>query len=505
MFTNFLDNLSIGLTTAFSLSNLFYCFLGVFLGTVVGVVPGIGALAAISLLLPITFHLDATSAIVMLAGVFYGASYGGSTASILLNLPGTPSAAVVCLDGYPMAKQGRAGIALLMTTVASFVGGSIGIIIMMLFSPIIVEYALKFGPAEYFAMMVLGLVAASTISSGSALKGIAMVVFGILLGTAGSDLETGAARFSFDIPELYDGVNLVVVAMGLFGISEVIASIRTVKHGDIDPKSITFRSMVPTRDDVRRSWKPILRGASVGSFFGTLPGVGGVIASFMAYAIEKKVAREPERFGKGAIEGIMAPESANNAADQTSFIPTLTLGIPGNVVMALMVGALTIHGIVPGPQLMTNHPDMFWGLIMSFWIGNALLVILNLPLIGIWIRLLLVPYHLMYPAILMFVCIGVYSVNNSPFDVVMVMVFGALGYAMRLLDFQPAPLLLGFVLGPLMEENLRRTLLISRGDFTVFLDRPISATIIAITVALLAWAAFGAWRSRPGKSILEAT
>ncbi|ARQ01367.1 tripartite tricarboxylate transporter permease [Pseudorhodoplanes sinuspersici] len=504
MFASFIDNLTIGLTVAFSLSNLFYCFVGVLLGTLVGVLPGIGALAAISLLLPITFHLDATSAIVMLAGVFYGASYGGSTASILLNLPGTPSAAVACLDGYPMAKQGRAGVALLMTTVASFIGGSIGIVVMMLLSPLIVSAALKFGPAEYFSMMVLGLVAASTISSGSALKGIAMVVLGILLGTAGSDLETGAGRFTFDIPELYDGVSLVVVAMGLFGVSEVIASIRTIRRGEIDRKSITFRSMIPTRDEVRRSWMPILRGTGLGSFFGALPGTGGVIASFMAYAIEKKIARDPSRFGKGAIEGITAPEAANNAADQTAFIPTMTLGIPGNVVMALMLGALTIHGIVPGPQLMAKHPDMFWGLVMSFWIGNVLLVILNVPLIGLWIRLLVIPYHLLYPAILMFVCIGVYSINNSPSDVVMVMVFGGLGYAMRLVDFQPAPLLLGFVLGPLMEENLRRTLLISRGDFMVFLERPISATVMAITAALLAWAAFGALRRRPAKAI-EAT
>lgn len=501
MFTQFYDNLSIGLATAFSVSNLFYCFIGVFLGTLVGVLPGVGALAAISLLLPVTFHLDATSAIVMLAGVFYGASYGGSTASILLNLPGTPSAAVACLDGYPMSRQGRAGVALLMTTVASFIGGSIGIVIMMLFSPLIVEYALKFGPAEYFAMMVLGLIAASTISSGSALKGIAMVVFGILLGTAGSDLETGVARFAFNIPELYDGVNLVVVAMGLFGVSEVIAGIRTIRHGEVDRKSITFRSMIPTRDDVQRSWKPILRGTGLGSFFGALPGTGGVIASFMAYAIEKKLSRDPSRFGQGAIEGVTAPEAANNAADQTAFIPTLTLGIPGNVVMALMLGALTIHGIVPGPQLMPKHPDIFWGLIMSFWIGNVLLVILNLPLIGLWIRLLVIPYHLMYPAILMFVCIGVYSVNNAPFDVFMVMVFGVLGYAMRLLQFNPAPLLLGFVLGPLMEENLRRTLLISRGDFMIFLERPISATVIAITVGLLIWAAVGSYYARPLKAV----
>jgi TctA family transporter len=496
MIGNFVDNLGIGLATAFSLSNLMYCFIGVFLGTLVGVLPGIGSLAAISLLLPITFHLDATSAIVMLAGVFYGSSYGGSTASILLNLPGTPSSAVACLDGYPMSKQGRGGVALLMTTAASFVGGSIGIVIMMLFSPVIVEYALKFGPAEYFAMMVLGLVAASTISTGSAAKGIAMVVAGILLGCMGSDLETGASRFTFNIPELFDGIGLVIVAMGLFGVTEVVASIRSMQAGRIDPKAISFRSMIPTRDDVRRSRYPILRGTALGSFFGALPGTGGVIASFMAYALEKKIARDPSRFGKGAVEGVVAPEAANNAADQTAFIPTLTLGIPGNVIMALMIGALTIHGIVPGPQLMVQRPEMFWGLIMSFWIGNVLLVILNIPLIGVWIRILAVPYHLMYPAILMFVCIGVYSVNNSPFDVILVMVFGAVGYVMRLLELQPAPLLLGFVLGPLMEENLRRALLISRGDFAVFIDRPISAVIMALTAMLLVWAVYDANRKQ---------
>jgi len=500
----FFENLSIGLATAFSLSNLFYCFAGVFLGTLVCVLPAIGALAAISLLLPLTFHLDATSAIVMLAGVFYGSSYGGSTASILLNLPGTPSSAVACLDGYPMSKQGRGGVALLMTTVASFVGGSIGIVIMMLFSPLIVESALKFGPAEYFSMMVLGLVAASTISSGSAAKGIAMVVLGVLLGVIGSDLETGATRMTFDTPELYDGISLVVVAMGLFGVSEVIVSIRSVKAGQVDRKSVTFRSMIPKREDWRRAWAPTLRATGFGSFFGALPGTGGVIASFMAYAFEKKISKHPERFGHGAIEGVVAPEAANNAADQTAFIPTLTLGIPGNVVMALLIGALTIHGIVPGPQFMVQKPDIFWGLIMSFWIGNVLLVILNIPLIGIWIRLLAVPYHLLYPAVLMFVCIGVYSVNNSPFDVIMVMAFGVLGYGMRLLDLQPAPLLLGFVLGPLMEENLRRTLLISRGDFMVFLERPISAVISVMTLALLVWAVYDTIRRRPRPATLEA-
>jgi putative tricarboxylic transport membrane protein len=491
-----LSSLAAGFQTALQPATLMYCFLGVFLGTFIGVLPGIGSLAAVAMLLPITFYLDPTHALIMLAGVYYGSEYGGSTASILLNLPGTPNTAVTCLDGYPMTQQGRGGVALLMTTIASFVGGTIGILIMMLFSPVIAGVALQFGAAEYFAMMVLGLVAASTISQGSAVKGIAMVVLGIMLGIVGTDVNTGLTRFTFQIPELYDGIALVAIAMGLFGISEVIASVKQVKTGQVQSKDITFRSMIPTRDDVRRSILPMLRGSAVGSFFGALPGTGGTIASFMAYAIEKKVSRSPERFGRGAVEGITAPESSNNAADQTAFIPTLTLGIPGNVIMALMLGALMIHGITPGPNFIIEKPDMFWGLIMSFWIGNLMLLVLNIPMIGIWIRVLAVPYHLLYPAVLMFVCMGVYSVNNSAFDVQMVLLFGLLGYAMRLLDFSPAPLILGFVLGPLMEENLRRALLISRGDFMVFLERPISAGLVVTTGLLLLWTFWSAWRPR---------
>jgi TctA family transporter len=500
---SFVDNLSLGLTVAFTPVNLLWCFVGVSLGTLIGVLPGIGALSAIALLLPVTFHLDPTSAIVMLAGVFYGSSYGGSTAAILLNLPGTPSTAVTALDGYPMAKQGRAGVALLMTTVGSFVGGSFGILVMMFFSPLIVDAALQFGPAEYFSLMLLGFVGASTIATGAPVKGFAMVVLGVMLGLVGSDVETGTPRFTFGMPHLYDGISLVAIAMGLFGVAEVIVSVRLIRRGHIEHKDITFRSMIPTRDDVRRSWMPMLRGSSIGSFFGALPGTGGIIASFMAYAVEKKVAREPSRFGKGAIEGIIAPETANNAADQTAFIPTMTLGIPGNVVMALMLGALMIHGITPGPQLMSGEPELFWGLIMSFWIGNLMLLVLNIPLIGLWVRVLMIPYHLLYPAVLMFICIGVYSINNSYFDVVAVMFFGGVGYVMRMLHFQPAPLLLGFVLGPLMEENLRRALLIADGDFMVFVERPISGTIIAITVLLLAWAMWTSAQQRRKDMIVK--
>ncbi|HSP24346.1 MAG TPA: tripartite tricarboxylate transporter permease, partial [Saliniramus sp.] len=385
-------NLTLGFETALSPTNLLYCFIGVFLGTFIGVLPGIGALAAVSMLLPVTFYLPATTALVMLAGVYYGAEYGGSIASILLNLPGTPSAAVTCLDGYPMAQQGRAGVALFMTTVASFVGASIGIVALTAFAPILVQVTLAFGPAEYFAVMLLGLLAASAVSQGSPAKGIAMVVLGLMLGCVGTDINSGEARFTMGYYPLLDGISLIALAMGLFGISEVIASINTT-NGDVLKEKITFRSMLPTRDDTRRSIMPMARGTTVGTVFGTLPGTGQTIASFIAYAIEKRVSRDPGRFGKGAIEGIMSPESANNAAAQTAFIPTLTMGIPGSATMALMLGALMIHGITPGPALMTEHPDIFWGLIASFWIGTVMLVLLNIPLIGMWVRLLKIPYH----------------------------------------------------------------------------------------------------------------
>jgi TctA family transporter len=430
----------------------------------------------------------------MLAGIWYGTTYGGSTASILLNLPGTPANAVTCLDGFPMAKQGRAGVALFMTTVASFFGASVGILLMMLLSPLIVAFALKFGPAEYFSMMVLGLVSASVISDGSAIKGIAMVALGLLIGTVGTDIEIGAQRFTFGIPELMDGVSLMALAMGLFGLAEVISSIRTVETSAVD-KTITMKSMMPTRDEMRRSWMPMVRGSSIGSFFGILPGTGPTIAAFMAYAVEKKLAKDPSSFGKGAVEGITAPESANNATDQTSFIPTMTLGIPGTAAMALILGVLMIHGITPGPQLIVKQPDLFWGLVMSFWIGNILLVILNVPLIGLWVRVLTIPYHILYPTIIMFVCIGVYTVNNNAFDVFAVLVFGALGYGMRVLEFPAAPLLLGYVLGPLMEENFRRAMLISRGSFEIFVFRPLSLSLLLVAAALLVWGLWDAYRS----------
>jgi len=496
------DNILLGLTTALAWNNLLWCIIGVSLGTLIGVIPGVGTLATMSLLFPITYVLEPTAALIMLAGIWYGSTYGGSTASILLNLPGTPANAVTCLDGFPMAKQGRGGVALLMTTVASFYGASVGIVMMMLFSPLVAEMAFKFGPAEYFSIMALGLVAASVVSSGSAIKGITMVVGGVMLGLVGTDVNSGVARFDFGFPELQDGVQIVALAMGLFGVTEIIASINHVKAADrkID---VSMKAMLPTRDEIKRSWGPMARGSGLGSFFGVLPGVGPTVAAFMAYAVEKRTSKTPERFGRGAIEGIMGPESANNASDQASFIPTMTLGIPGSVTMALIIGALMIHGIQPGPQMLTEQPEMFWGLVMSFWIGNIVLVILNVPMIGLWVRVLTIPYHVLYPAIVMFICIGTYAVNNNVFDVYAVLVFGIAGYILRVLGFEPAPLLLGYVLGPMLEENFRRAMLLSRGSLQTFIERPISMWVLLLTAVLLVWGIWGSLRRRPAASMAQ--
>lgn len=487
------DGLLLGLQSAMQPNILMYCFIGVFLGTLIGVLPGIGALAAISLLLPVTYHMDAATSIVMLAGVYYGAEYGGSTASILLNLPGTASNAVTCLDGHPMAKQGRAGVALFTTTIASFIGGVFGILALIIFAPYITAIGLKFGPTEYFSMMVLGLIAASTLASGSPAKGLAMVVLGLLLGTAGADVNSGITRFDFDIPELSDGINLVALAMGLFGVAEIISSITRARDAKSNEK-ITMRSMIPTKEDVKASAMPILRGSGIGGFFGALPGTGASIAAFMSYALEKKVAKDPSRFGKGAIEGIAAPEAANNSAVQCAFIPTLTLGIPGSATMAIMLGALIIHGIQPGPMLVAEQPVLFWGLIVSFFIGNLMLMVLNIPLIGVWVSILRIPYHVLYPAILVFIALGVYSVQNNASDILMVGLIGLLGYGMFVLRFEAAPLLLGFVLGPLMEENLRRALLLSYGDLSTFVTNPISAWILAASGLILLYSLWSALR-----------
>ena len=497
-----LDSLMIGLHSALQPQVLMYCFIGVLLGTFVGVLPGIGPLAAISLLLPITYYIDPTSAIVMLAGVYYGAEYGGSTASILLNLPGTTANAITCLDGHPMAKQGRAGVALFMTTIASLIGGLVGVMALVLFSHAIVEIGLKFGPAEYFALMVLGLIAASTLASGSPAKGLAMVVLGLLLGTVGTDINSGVPRFDFGIPKMMDGLSLVVIAMGLFGISEIVNSI-TVKRDAKVTQKVTLRSMIPTKQDLKDSALPMGRGAGIGGFFGALPGTGAAISAFVAYAIEKRIAKDPSRFGKGAIEGVTAPESANNAAAQSAFIPTLTLGIPGSATMAIMLGALIIHGIQPGPMLMAEQPALFWGLIVSFFIGNIMLVILNIPLIGLWVSILNIPYRILYPAILIFIMLGVYSVSNSPFDIMLVALVGAFGVLLSALRFEAAPLLLGFVLGPLMEENLRRALLLSRGDLMTFIDRPISFWLLMLSLAVISWSLFGSIRKFARRRVLE--
>lgn len=491
-----LNNLWLGLQVVAEPTILWYCFFGVFLGTLVGVLPGIGALAAISLLLPMTYHMAPTAAIIMLAGVYYGAQYGSSTASILLNLPGTPSSAVTCLDGYPMARQGQAGLALLVTTIASLIGAMTGLALLILFSPAIAELGLKFGPAEFFSMMVLGLVAASSMQSGSAAKGLSMVVLGLLIGLIGTDVNTGVARYSFGIPELMDGINLVALAMGLFGVAEVIRCINS-KDLERTPEQVSLRAMWASRQQMRGAYAAMLRGSALGSALGALPGVGPSIASFLAYAVEKRVAKDPGHFGQGAIEGVSAPESANNAAAQTAFVPSLSLGIPGDAVMAVMLGALIIHGIQPGPLLISQQPEMFWGLVVSFLVGNLLLVLLNIPTIGLWVALLRIPFAWMYPAILVFVALGVYSVNNNAFDIYSVALLGSLGYALLVLKFEPAPLLLGYILGPMVEEHLRRAMLLSRGDPWVFLQRPISAGLLAVTAALLLWALWSSLRRRP--------
>jgi len=489
-------NLALGLETALSAENLLYCAIGVLIGTLVGVLPGIGAITAISMLFPLTFHLPPTAGLIMLAGIWYGSTFGGAITSILLNIPGTPANAVTCLDGHALAKQGRGGVALLAAALGSFFGGCIGILILMLFSPMIATYALSFSPVEYFALMVLGLVAATAISSGSAIKGLAMVVLGVALGTVGADVYSGTFRFNFGMLELVDGISLIPLAMGIFGISEIIANAREGHVNRIDHRSVSLRAIRLKAGELRRSVAAMLRGSGVGAAFGALPGTGPAIAAFMAYALEKRASDNPRSFGNGAVEGVVAPEAANNSADQTAFIPTLSLGIPGSPTMALMLGALMIHGIAPGPQLMTNEPALFWGLIMSFWIGSLFLLVLNVPMIGLWVRLLLVPPGILVPAIVMFICIGTYSVSNNAFDVWLIVLFGLVGYGLRLLDFPAAPLLLGFVLGPLMEEHFRRAMLISRGNLQVFIDRPISATILALTALLLVWGIWSALRDQ---------
>ncbi len=478
-----LANLQLGFGVALTLQNILYCFVGVLLGTLIGVLPGIGPVATIAMLLPATYALPPVSALIMLAGIYYGAQYGGSTTAILVNLPGESSSVVTCLDGHAMAQQGRAGPALAIAALGSFFAGTVSTLILALFAPPLAELAFHFGSAEYFSLMVLGLIAAIVLARGSLIKAIAMIILGLLLGLVGADTNTGQFRFTFGLPQLSDGIGFVVVAMGLFGFSEIIVNLERRAKREVVMAKIT--SLMPTRADFAASWKAVLRGTGLGALLGILPGGGAVLGSFAAYALEKKLAKDPSRFGQGAIEGVAAPESANNAGAQTSFIPLLTLGIPSNAVMALMIGAMTIHGITPGPQVMTQRPELFWGMIASMWIGNFLLVILNLPLIGLWVKLLSVPYRFLYPAILLFCCIGVYSLNNSAFDVGLALLFGVLGYLFIKLDCEPAPLLLGFVLGPMMEEHLRRAMLLSRGDPGVFVQRPLSLVLLLIALGLL--------------------
>jgi putative tricarboxylic transport membrane protein len=452
-------------------------------GTLIGVLPGIGPVATIAMLLPTTYALQPVSALIMLAGIYYGAQYGGSTTSILLNMPGETSSAVTCLDGHQMALQGQAGAALAISALGSFFAGCVSTVFVATVAIPLSELALKFGPAEYCSLMILGLIGAVVLAHGSLLKAIAMVVLGLLLGIVGTDVNSGAARFAFGVPELIDGIGVVSVAMGLFGFAEIVTNLETDEKRELVSSKVS--SLWLTKDQFRQAWPAVLRGTGLGSILGLLPGGGAMLASFASYAFEKKVAKDPSRFGKGAIQGVAGPESANNAGAQTSFIPLLTLGIPENAVMALMVGAMTIHNIQPGPQVMTSNPGLFWGLVTSMWIGNLMLVVLNLPLIGMWIKLLQVPYRVLYPAILLFCAIGVYTISNASFDVSQTAAFGALGVLFFKLECEPAPLLLGFVLGPMMEENLRRAMLLSRGDPMTFLTRPISAGMLIAAALLL--------------------
>jgi putative tricarboxylic transport membrane protein len=494
-------NLVHGFSVAVTPTNIGLCLIGTLVGTLVGVLPGIGPLATIAMLLPITFGLPPVGALIMLAGIYYGAQYGGSTTSILINIPGESSAVVTTLDGHQMAKQGRAGPALAIAAIGSFFAGSVATVIVAALGAPLTSVALLFGPAEYFSLMVLGLVFAVVLAKGSILKAIAMILLGLLMSAVGSDIETGQSRMAFDIPELADGIGFVTLAMGVFGFAEIMRNLEHTESRDLVQQKIT--GLMPTVADLKAAAPAIGRGTVLGSALGILPGGGATIAAFAAYTFEKKVSKNPSKFGKGAIEGVAAPESANNAAAQTSFIPLLTLGIPPNAVMALMVGAMTIHGIVPGPQVMTKQPDLFWGLIASMWLGNLMLVIINLPLVGLWVRLLRVPYRMLFPAILVFCAIGVYSINNAPADIIMVATFGLLGYWLMKHDFEPAPMLLGFVLGPLMEENLRRAMLIARGDPSTFLTRPISGFLLALALLLLVLAVLPMIRSKRDEVFVE--
>jgi len=487
-------NLQLGVEAALTPTNVVVCLIGVVIGTAVGVLPGIGPTATIALLLPITFNLDAVAALIMLAGIYYGAQYGGSTSAILLNVPGESSAAVTAIDGYQMARRGRAGQALATAALGSFFAGTVATVVLAALAPPLARAALAFGPAEYFSLVVLGLIASVALASGSLVKALAMIVLGLLLGTVGQDLYSGAPRFTFGLRELYGGLNFVSLAVGLFGVAEIL---RNLEAGGIARGSVRkVQGLWLSRSELRQIVRPVLRGTGLGSLLGVLPGGGHVLASFASYAVEKRLSRRPETFGRGAIEGVAGPESANNAAAQTSFIPLLTLGLPAHPVMALLVGAFIIQGITPGPNVIQDEPVLVWGLIVSMWVGNVLLVVLNLPLIGLWVRMLRVPYGVLFPAIIAFSAVGCYSLGLNAYDVLAVALFGVLGYFLIRMGCEPAPLLLGFVLGPLLEENLRRALIISRGDPSVFVSRPISLALLVLAAAAVVVAALPAIRRK---------
>ena len=483
-----------GFGVALQPHNLMWSFFGVLIGNLIGVLPGMGALSAISMLLPLTYTMHPVPAILMLAGIFYGSQYGGAIGAILLNMPSHPPHAVTCLDGYPMTKQGKGGTALGITMIASFFAASFGITVMIFASPLLVDIAFKFGPTEIFSIMLLGLLAGGTMARGSPLKGVAMTVVGLLIGIVGTDVNSGAARFTFGVPELTDKVELVALALGLFGVADFLRNVNRM-HIVGSGTKVRFRDMRPTKGELKQAFFPMLRGTLIGTLFGAMPGTGPTITTFVAYAVERKISKTPERFGHGALEGVASPEAASHSKTQVDFIPTMSLGIPGDAVMALILGALLIQGIQPGPQLISEHADLFWGLIASFWVGNILLVVLNVPLIGLWVKILQVPYRYMYPCALFFIVVGVYSTNNNLFEVNEVLLFGIIGAVLLALDFPVAPILLGYVLGPLVEENFRRALLLSRGDLLVFFERPISAGFMMVSILLILAQVFFALRA----------
>jgi putative tricarboxylic transport membrane protein len=492
-----------GFGVALQPHNLMWSFFGVLIGNLIGVLPGMGALSAISMLLPLTYTMHPVPAILMLAGIFYGSQYGGAIGAILLNMPSHPPHAVTCLDGYPMTKKGKGGTALGITMIASFFAASFGITVMVFASPLLVQIAFKFGPTEIFSIMLLGLLAGATMARGSPLKGVAMTVVGLLIGVVGTDVNSGTARFSFGLPELTDKVELVALALGLFGVADFLLSVNRMQYVGSATK-VRFRDMRPSMAELKQSFFPMLRGTLIGTLFGAMPGTGPTITTFIAYAVERKISKTPERFGTGALEGVASPEAASHSKTQVDFIPTMSLGIPGDAVMALILGALLIQGIQPGPQLISEHADLFWGLIASFWVGNILLVILNVPMIGVWVKVLQVPYRYMFPCALFFIAIGVYSTNNSLFEVNEVLVFGIVGAIFMALDFPVAPILLGYVLGPLVEENFRRALLLSRGDLLVFFQKPISAGFMSVCILLVLAQLFFGLRASLRKRKLDA-